>query len=101
MTDYSLAHFYDSETEFFRFTSDLQLDEALIATHFETEDNVIPASNLVMGEDLLLLFSPLPRFPAPPLSCVPLLNSRLSSEVWCSLTNRCTYVDLESGQITR
>jgi uncharacterized protein YyaL (SSP411 family) len=53
LTDYSLAHFYDSKTGFFRFTSDL--DEALIATHFETEDNVIPASNSVMGKNLLLL----------------------------------------------
>ena len=53
LIDYSLVHFYDSETGFFRFTSDL--DEVLIATHYETEDNVIPASNSIMGKNLFLL----------------------------------------------
>jgi uncharacterized protein len=48
-----LAHFYDSKTGFFRFTSNL--DATLITTHFETEDNVIPASNSVMGKNLFLL----------------------------------------------
>ena len=53
LTDYSLEHFYDEKSGFFAFTSNL--DEALIASHFETEDNVIPASNSVMGKNLFHL----------------------------------------------
>ncbi len=53
LTDYSFEHFYDPQTGFFAFTS--ALDEALITTHFETEDNVIPASNSVMAKNLYLL----------------------------------------------
>lgn len=53
LTDYSLEHFYDEKSGFFAFTSNL--DEALIASHFETEDNVIPASNSVMGKNLFQL----------------------------------------------
>lgn len=50
LTDYCLEHFYDEKNAFFRFTSDV--DEALISVHFETEDNVIPASNSVMAKNL-------------------------------------------------
>jgi uncharacterized protein YyaL (SSP411 family) len=50
LLDYSLEHFYDEQQSFFRFTSDK--DEALISVHFETEDNVIPASNSVMAKNL-------------------------------------------------
>jgi len=53
LTDYSLEHFYDEQSGFFTFTSNLE--EALIASHFETEDNVIPASNSVMGKNLFQL----------------------------------------------
>ena len=53
LTDYSLEHFYDKQSGFFAFTSNL--DEALIASHFETEDNVIPASNSVMAKNLFQL----------------------------------------------
>lgn len=53
LTDYSLEHFYDSKKSFFAFTSNL--DEALITTHYETEDNVIPASNSVMAKNLFQL----------------------------------------------
>ncbi|HWR94790.1 MAG TPA: thioredoxin domain-containing protein [Flavobacterium sp.] len=53
LTDYSLEHFYDEKTGFFAFTSNL--DETLITSHFETEDNVIPASNSVMGKNLFQL----------------------------------------------
>jgi|LauGreDrversion4_1035100.scaffolds.fasta_scaffold05822_2 hypothetical protein len=53
LTDYSLEHFFDEKTGFFAFTSNL--DEALITTHFETEDNVIPASNSIMGKNLFQL----------------------------------------------
>lgn len=53
LTDYSLEHFYDEKSGFFAFTSNL--DEALITSHYETEDNVIPASNSVMGKNLFQL----------------------------------------------
>lgn len=53
LTNYCLDHFYDEKKQLFRFTSDL--DEALIATHFEIEDNVIPASNSVMASNLFKL----------------------------------------------
>jgi uncharacterized protein YyaL (SSP411 family) len=53
LADYAFEHFYDSEQGFFRFTSDK--DEALISKHFETEDNVIPASNSVMAKNLYQL----------------------------------------------
>lgn len=52
-TDYVLEHFYDEQQRFFRFTSDK--DESLISIHFETEDNVIPASNSVMAKNLYQL----------------------------------------------
>ncbi len=50
LTHYTLEHFYDVEQAFFRFTSDK--DDALISVHYETEDNVIPASNSVMAKNL-------------------------------------------------
>ncbi len=53
LTDYCLAHFYDDEKGFFAFTSDQ--DAPLIMKHFETEDNVIPASNSVMASNLFQL----------------------------------------------
>ena len=53
LTDYCFEHFYDEKNLFFSFTSNL--DEALITKHFETEDNVIPASNSVMAENLYRL----------------------------------------------
>ena len=53
LTYYSLEHFYDEKSGFFSFTSNL--DEALITSHFETEDNVIPASNSVMAKNLFQL----------------------------------------------
>ncbi|KAB1156220.1 thioredoxin domain-containing protein [Flavobacterium luteum] len=53
LTDYCLEHFFDENSGFFTFSSNL--DEALIAEHYETEDNVIPASNSVMANNLLLL----------------------------------------------
>ncbi|MES2544654.1 MAG: thioredoxin domain-containing protein [Bacteroidota bacterium] len=53
LTDYCFENFYDEEKQFFAFTS--RLDEALITRHFETEDNVIPASNSVMANNLYKL----------------------------------------------
>lgn len=53
LADYCLEHFFDEQHGFFAFSSDL--DEALISKNFETEDNVIPASNSVMAENLYTL----------------------------------------------
>lgn len=52
LADFCFEHFYD-DSGFFRFTSDR--DSKLIAPHYEVEDNVIPASNSVMAENLLVL----------------------------------------------
>ena len=53
LTDYCFDYFFDTSTDFFRFTS--RLDKELIATHFEIEDNVISASNSVMAQNLFKL----------------------------------------------
>ncbi len=53
LTDYVFENFYDEKQQFFSFTS--HKDQALIARHFEVEDNVIPASNSVMADALLKL----------------------------------------------
>jgi uncharacterized protein len=53
MTDYCLENFYDEKQEFFAFNSKNSVQ--LIAQHFETEDNVIPASNSVMANNLYVL----------------------------------------------
>ncbi|AWA28921.1 thioredoxin domain-containing protein [Flavobacterium magnum] len=53
LTDHCFDHFYDAATGFFSYTS--SGDEPLIAPHFETEDNVIPSSNAVMGHNLQAL----------------------------------------------
>ncbi len=51
--DYTLEHFYDADSGFFWFTSDL--DPALIARKKEIHDNVIPASNSSMAKGLYAL----------------------------------------------
>ncbi|KAF2519988.1 thioredoxin domain-containing protein [Flavobacterium salilacus subsp. salilacus] len=53
LTDYCLDNFYDEKQQFFSFNA--ANGEQLIAPHFETEDNVIPASNSVMGNVLYTL----------------------------------------------
>ncbi|RTY90012.1 thioredoxin domain-containing protein [Flavobacterium sp. GT3R68] len=53
LTDYCFDHFYDEKSRFFAFTSNK--DEVIITRHFETEDNVIPASNSVMSNNLFKL----------------------------------------------
>lgn len=53
LTDYCFEHFYNEKEQFFSFTS--RNAEALIATHYEIEDNVIPASNSVMANNLYAL----------------------------------------------
>ena len=53
LTDYTFDNFYDKKAQFFSFTS--HQDEPLIVSHFEIEDNVIPASNSVMASILFKL----------------------------------------------
>ncbi len=53
LTDYSLENFFDENAGFFRFKS--RLDPQLVAAHYEVEDNVIPASNSAMAENLYRL----------------------------------------------
>ena len=53
LTDYCFDHFFNIDSGFFAFTSNL--DEQLITTHYEIEDNVISASNSVMCENLFKL----------------------------------------------
>ena len=53
LTDYCFDYFYDEKQQFFAFNS--RKASQLIAKHFETEDNVIPASNSVMANNLYVL----------------------------------------------
>ena len=53
LMDYCFENFYNENELFFTFTS--RNSPALIATHYEIEDNVIPASNSVMGHNLYAL----------------------------------------------
>ena len=50
LTEYAIAHFYDTKSGMFFFTSDL--DPELVARKMEINDNVIPASNSVMANSL-------------------------------------------------
>jgi len=53
LTDYTFDHFFDQKNHMFYFTSDK--DAALITRKFEVEDNVIPASNSIMANNLFKL----------------------------------------------
>jgi len=53
LTDYSFDHFYDMKSKMFFFTSDKEKD--LIARKIEVNDNVIPASNSIMANNLFKL----------------------------------------------
>ena len=53
LTDYTIAHFNDFESDMFFYTSDE--DESLIRRTIETNDNVISASNSIMAKNLLKL----------------------------------------------
>ena len=53
LTDYTFDNFYNEKAQFFSFTS--HKDDPLITSHFEVEDNVIPASNSVMADALFKL----------------------------------------------
>lgn len=52
-TDYSIAHFYNTERGMFYFTSNTSSE--LIARKMELSDNVIPASNSSMANSLFVL----------------------------------------------
>ena len=53
LTDYSFTHFQDKKSKMFFFTSDE--DKDLIARKIEVDDNVIPASNSMMANNLFRL----------------------------------------------
>jgi len=53
ITNYAIAHFYDEKSGMFFYTSDI--DEVLVARKMELSDNVIPASNSIMGNVLYIL----------------------------------------------
>ena len=53
LTDYTLDHFFDTETQLFYFTSDE--DQLLITRKIEITDNVIPSSNSTMARNLFKL----------------------------------------------
>jgi uncharacterized protein YyaL (SSP411 family) len=53
LTDYTFDHFFDTQNSMFYFTSDE--DHDLITRKMEIEDNVIPASNSIMANNLFLL----------------------------------------------
>ncbi|NKI30604.1 thioredoxin domain-containing protein [Croceivirga thetidis] len=53
LTEYTLEHFLDEDSQLFFYTSDE--DEKLIRRSFEVNDNVISASNSIMAKNLLRL----------------------------------------------
>ena len=53
LTEYTLAHFFNTDKNIFYFTSDQDLE--LITRTIEYSDNVIPASNSIMAKNLFLL----------------------------------------------
>ncbi len=53
LTDYTFDHFFDIDKSMFYFTSNEDTD--LITRKMETEDNVIPASNSIMANNLFKL----------------------------------------------
>lgn len=54
LTQYTFDHFYSEEKRLFYFTSDV--DPKLITRTVEYTDNVIPASNSIMANNLFLLY---------------------------------------------
>jgi uncharacterized protein YyaL (SSP411 family) len=53
LSKYAIAHFYDSSTDMFFYTSDL--DPGLIARKMEIADNVIPSASSEMAKNLFVL----------------------------------------------
>lgn len=54
LTDYTIEHFHDSKNGLF-FFSEKNVNQ-LLSNHYQNEDNVIPASNSVMANNLHRLF---------------------------------------------
>lgn len=53
LVNYTIEHFLDSNSGFFRYTSNL--NKELVTETFEVNDNVIPSSNSVMATNLFML----------------------------------------------
>ncbi len=53
LTDYTFAHFHNAENNMFYFTSDE--DQQLVSRNTEYQDNVIPASNSMMAQNIFTL----------------------------------------------
>ncbi len=53
LADYCYDHFYDTKSQLFHFTSDM--DDQLIARKIDINDDVIPSSNSIMANNLFLL----------------------------------------------
>jgi len=53
LTDYSILHFYNSQRNLFSYKSDI--DEKLIISKYNTNDNVIPSGNSTMATNLFVL----------------------------------------------
>lgn len=54
LTDYSFNHFYDEKSGLFYFSE--KDNNSVVTNHFQNEDNVIPAANSVMANNLHLLY---------------------------------------------
>jgi len=53
LCDYSILHFYNSQRNLFSYKSDI--DEELIVSKYNTNDNVIPSGNSMMATNLFVL----------------------------------------------
>lgn len=54
LTDYCFTHFYDDESGLFYFSA--KNSNSIVTNHFQKEDNVIPAANSVMANNLHKLY---------------------------------------------
>jgi uncharacterized protein YyaL (SSP411 family) len=55
LTSYAFQHFYDEERRLFYF-SETTSNSGILTNHFQNEDNVIPAANSVMANNLYKLY---------------------------------------------
>ena len=55
LTNYAFQHFYDEERGLFYF-SEKEKNGGVVTNHFQNEDNVIPAANSVMANNLYKLY---------------------------------------------
>lgn len=95
LTTYSLAHFYDSTSGFFYYTSDL--DEALITRKMKLFDNVISGSNSVMAKVLFKLGTYL--YKKPYLEKSELMLQKQSEAMSKSPNFLCNWLDLYLYQV--